>query len=62
MSAGFRARDAEPTMAVSVYSRYTFPESLSKASTAFKLGVVDLHALCPMSLVFPRVTSRREWH
>ena len=49
MSAGFRARDAEPTMAVSVYSWYTFPESLSKASTAFKLGVVDLHALCPMS-------------
>ena len=60
MSAGFRAGDAEPTMAMFIYSRYTFPESLSKASTAFKLGVVDLYALCHMSLAFPRVTSRKE--
>jgi hypothetical protein len=53
MSAGFNARDAEPTMTMSVYPRYTFTESLCKAGTAFKLGVVDLDALRPESLASP---------
>ena len=54
MSGGFKARDAEPTMTMSVYSRYTFSESLSEAGTTFKLGVVDLDTLCRVFLAFPR--------